>query len=51
MTPVEELKRWIETLDPQNEIAVDDGGLTIVELTPDGVETGAYFEIGGTPAA
>lgn len=48
---IAEVKRWIDTLDPKNSIAVDDGGLTIVEVTPEGVETGAYLEIGGVPGS
>ena len=48
---VKEIQAWIETLDPNNQIVVDEGGLTIVELTPDGTETGAYAEIGGIPIA
>ena len=47
---VKEVKRWLATLDDDNAVAVDDGGLCLVELTPEGEETGAYCEIGGTPA-
>lgn len=49
MTSIKDLKAWIETLDPGNSVAVDDGGLAVVELTPTGIETGAYLEIGGVP--
>jgi len=45
---VRELKRWINTLDEDNAVAVDDGGLTLVELDENG-ETGAYHEVGGIP--
>lgn len=48
MIDVSELKRWARTLTPGNDVAVDDGGLTLVELD-DGVETGAYLEVGGIP--
>jgi hypothetical protein len=48
---VKELKAWVETLDEKNSVGVDDGGLTIVELTPEGTETGAYLEIGGVPGS
>jgi hypothetical protein len=51
MTPVHKVKRWIETLAPDNMLAVDDGGLTLVELTPAGEETGAYLEVGGVPGS
>ncbi len=47
MTNVKEFKEWLSTLDDANSVAVEDGGLTIVELTPEGKETGAYFELGG----
>ena len=46
---LQEVKEWINTLDNHNYVAIDDGGLAIIELTPDGEETGAYCEIGGTP--
>lgn len=46
---VTDLKAWIETLGPRNAVAIDDGGLTLVELTPNGEETGAYLELGGIP--
>jgi len=44
-----EVKRWIATLDDGGALAIDDGGLCLVELTAEGEETGAYIEIGGTP--
>ncbi len=50
MMAIAEAKRWLDTLDPKNSIAVDDGGLTIVEVTPEGEQTGAYLEIGGVPS-
>lgn len=46
---VTDLKAWIETLGPENAVAVDDGGLTLVEIAPNGEETGAYLELGGIP--
>jgi hypothetical protein len=49
MMTVKELRRWIDTLNPDNRVAIDEGGLTVVELTPDGTETGAYLELGGVP--
>jgi hypothetical protein len=49
MMDVAEVKRWIATLDDDSNLAIDDGGLCLVELTADGEETGAYIEIGGTP--
>lgn len=49
MMDVIEVRRWIATLEDDSNIAVDDGGLCLVELTPDGQATGAYLEIGGVP--
>jgi hypothetical protein len=48
MISTSELKRWVDTLIKNGCVAVDDGGLTLVEIIPDG-ETGAYLEIGGIP--
>ena len=50
MMSLQEVKEWIATLDADSFLAIDDGGLAIVELTPEGEETGAYCEIGGTPS-
>jgi hypothetical protein len=46
---VKDVKAWSETLDPKGSIAIDDSGLSLVELTKDGEETGVYLEIGGVP--
>lgn len=46
MTTAKELGEWIATLSPDTQLAVDDGGLTIVEVNN---ERDIYFEIGGTP--
>jgi len=45
-----DLRRWVHTLGPGSGVAVDDGGLTLVEIGPDNQPTGNYLEIGGTPA-
>jgi hypothetical protein len=50
MMDIAEVKRWIATLADGGNLAIDDGGLCLVELTAEGEETGAYIEIGGTPA-
>ena len=39
----------METLDPDGEVAIDDGGLAIIEIDKDGEPTGAYLEAGGIP--
>jgi len=46
---VEDLKVWLRTLSPEAAVAVDDGGLTLVELDSSGQPTGAYYELGGIP--
>jgi type II secretory pathway component PulM len=43
--PIKEILRWLNTLDPEQEVSVDDGGLTLVVTDyPD-----EYLEIGGIP--
>lgn len=49
MMTVEELQRWAMTLEKANCVAIDDGGLTLVELNDKGERTGAYYEVGGIP--
>lgn len=41
---VQELQEWLSTLPPTAAVAIDEGGLTLVEVGGDG-----YFEIGGEP--
>lgn len=43
-----EVKDWLDSLPDDSDIAIDDGGLALVEVR-DGKETGAYCEVGGTP--
>lgn len=49
MINVWDFRQWVATLDNHNNVAVDDGGLNIVELDREGKETGAYYEVGGIP--
>lgn len=49
MMPIENVMNWLSLLERGNQLAVDDGGLCLVELTPEGAETGCYCEIGGIP--
>lgn len=44
-----ELREWLSKFSRDDLIAIDDGGLTLVEVTPDGEETGVYLEVGGKP--
>jgi hypothetical protein len=41
---IDELIRWAESLPDSAEVAIDEGGLVLVE-----VDGEAYLEIGGTP--
>lgn len=47
MTSIPDLKQWLATLNPENSVGVDEGGLTLCEIDKDGETTGAQFEIGG----
>lgn len=49
MIDAKELIRWASTLSPGAVVAINDGGLTLVELDADNNETGAYLEVGGIP--
>jgi hypothetical protein len=40
----QELLEWVESLSEDAEIAIDEGGLTLIE-----VEGEAYLEVGGSP--
>jgi hypothetical protein len=44
-----ELLRWVNTLDDESCIGIDDGGLTLCEVLPDDTTGEAYIEIGGLP--
>jgi hypothetical protein len=48
MTPAE-IKRWLDTLEPESDVCIDEGGLCLIELDDEGEETGSYLEIGGHP--
>jgi hypothetical protein len=44
-----ELLRWVNTLDDQSGIGIDEGGLCLREVLPDDTTGEAYMEIGGIP--
>ena len=46
---VKELVEFFKTLSEDAVVAVDDGGLILVELDEDNKQTGNYYEIGGIP--
>lgn len=43
------LQEWLAGLEPSANIAIDDGGVTLVSLDEDGKEMGSYLEVGGIP--
>jgi hypothetical protein len=45
MLTVAELQRWLGTVPEDSQIAVDEGGLTLVVVGDEGV----YLEVGGVP--
>jgi hypothetical protein len=45
MIAVKELERWLKTLEKDDFVFVDDGGLTICSLG----DRDAYIEVGGEP--
>lgn len=54
MLDIPEIIRWLQTLDHDSAVGVDEGGLTLVEIsTPKDKpmrRTEAYLNIGGIPA-
>lgn len=49
-----ELITWLQTLPEGTDVAIDDGGLTLValvELADGGDGTGTYIEVGGIPGS
>lgn len=50
MISVKELQRWLNTLPPGDSVAVDEGGLALVQICELSGEVGdAYLEVGGVP--
>ena len=49
--PASDIREWLESFDEGDLIAIDEGGLTLVGLTPSGAPTMTYIEVGGVPAA
>lgn len=50
MMKATELKRWLGKISDDSFIAIDDGGLALVELDENGMEVDAYLEVGGMPS-
>jgi hypothetical protein len=49
MTAVTDLIDWLKTLEKGSSVAIDEGGLTLVEINSEGKKTEAYLEVGGEP--
>lgn len=50
MMTVQEVEDWLSTLRPSNFVGIDEGGLTLKEVSSHGEYlTGSYLEIGGIP--
>lgn len=47
MMSVTEVKRWLATMPDDGFVAIDDGGLALVEVDADGETLDAYLEVGG----
>ena len=43
MTTAGELKKWLEAINDETTVFIDEGGLAIC------TETGSYYEVGGEP--
>lgn len=49
MIDIDTVQRWLDTLQKGSSVAIDDGGLTLVEIDKSGKKTEAYLEVGGEP--
>ena len=49
MMEISEVRAWLDTLNPDGYLAIDEGGLTLVVLDSDQRQTDYYCEVGGTP--
>lgn len=49
MMTKKEVLEWLETLDDDSGVAIDEGGLCLVEIDENGEETESYIEVGGIP--
>ena len=49
MMEKKEIEIWLATLPDNANVAIDEGGLALVEVGDDGIETDAYLEVGLTP--
>ena len=49
--PAKDIREWLESFEESDLIAIDEGGLALVGLTPSGAPTATYIEVGGVPAS
>lgn len=49
MMAIDELRAWLNNLGPDCGVAIDEGGICLVEVDANGNETGYYIEVGGVP--
>ncbi len=49
MLPVIEVIDWLESLSLDSSVGISEGGLTLYEVTKEGVKTDSYLELGGIP--
>ena len=50
MISVKELREFLDGIHDDTHVAIDEGGLTLILCTSEGVETGSSIEVGGVPA-
>lgn len=48
MESTADLYKWLENFTPQDQVGIDEGGLTL-RIVTNGVLTKAYYEVGGIP--
>jgi len=49
MMSKKEIERWLSTLPEDADVAIDEGGLSLVEINANGSQGHAYMEVGGIP--
>jgi hypothetical protein len=49
MMAIAEVSRWLATLPANGDIAIDDGGLSLVLVAPPDDTDPPYLEVGGLP--
>lgn len=49
MMPVAQVLDWLESLPPTSSVGIDEGGLTLVEITKDRKRKNYELEVGGIP--